>query len=948
MLAETAIHEDGINLGDSKTITIEGAGSSSTFVQAAATAGTAIDRVFNINAGTITLEDMTIRYGKTTDGGGIRIADNSTVTSLALNNVVLSNNYANSAGAGMAIWDTDPSLSMTNCSVINNINGSGLFLINTSTTLSDCNISNNAAGEAVAGGIKLEGTGTLTITNSTISGNSVTGLGGGIAISDASSLEIIKSTLSGNSSTNIGGAIASLGDGTTVTITNSTISGNTSNVTGGGLRIEGAATINNSTIANNHSDNDGSTEHGGGIYYAGGSKTLTVLNSIIANNYIGNGTGMSDDYYFENGTLSDAGNNIVEYQTFSGSWANSSGFDATTSILYNYDDQGNSRSAWNNNNNTSVSGSLGLSTTLANDGGSNQTLAIAVGSFAISAGSWDDNITTDQRGESRRQSNPTIGAYEHLFTNISWEGNTNADWGTTSNWSPAALPLSTDNITIPPVSKGTPPVISPTSTAGCNNLTINSAGSLTIQSTDAGTGSLIVEGTATGNVTAQRYVDDIPAKGDPKWHYVSSPVADQDLDGDWMTSNSILFNDPAYQLYRFSEDTDYWIYYGYTGSEPESFGDANFVDARGYATTRTNAGTYSFTGEVRTSDVTYAATYTSNKGIGWNLVGNPFTSSLAVTNEAVATDKFLTNATNLSLLDDNYTALYIWDESADYTYGDDDYKVIGNPILGSYTEINQDYIQPGQAFMVKVSSAGNLQFKENMQAHANVNFYKEVKEAWPSVELIVKNDELFNSTAIGFNDNMTSGLDPSYDVGKLKGNPNIALYTRLIEDNGVDFAIQALPTNNTENYIVSVGIDVSETQHLSFIANMIDLDYYNILLEDRSLGVFTDLSKNSYTATVTNSGTGRFYLHFRDISAIDDDVYKLNTIQTYASDNTLYILNPKQKQGIVTIYNLTGQRVATFNLTGHTKQQQTLNMTNMMNVVKIRTNDEVISEKVIF
>ena len=71
--------------------------------------------------------------------------------------------------------------------------------------------------------------------------------------------------------------------------------------------------------------------------------------------------------------------------------------------------------------------------------------------------------------------------------------------------------------------------------------------------------------------------------------------------------------------------------------------------------------------------------------------------------------------------------------------------------------------------MVKVvSGGGNLVFNEDMQAHSTDAFYKEEKETWPSVELIVENDELFNSTAIGFNDNMTLGLDPSYDVGKME------------------------------------------------------------------------------------------------------------------------------------------------------------------------------------
>ena len=73
-----------------------------------------------------------------------------------------------------------------------------------------------------------------------------------------------------------------------------------------------------------------------------------------------------------------------------------------------------------------------------------------------------------------------------------------------------------------------------------------------------------------------------------------------------------------------------------------------------------------------------------------------------------------------------------------------------------------------------------------------------------------------------------------------------------------------------------------------------------------------------------------------------------NIIRTYSSSNTLYILNPQQKRGTITIYNLTGQKVAAFKLTGDTKQQQTLNLIDMINIVKIQTNDEVISEKVIF
>ena len=88
---------------------------------------------------------------------------------------------------------------------------------------------------------------------------------------------------------------------------------------------------------------------------------------------------------------------------------------------------------------------------------------------------------------------------------------------------------------------------------------------------------------------------------------------------------------------------------------------------------------------------------------------------------------------------------------------------------------------------------------------------------------------------------MTKGLDPSYDAGKMKGNPNIALYTRLLEDNGVDFAIQALPTEGITEFVIPVGVDVAEAGEFSFSVTQKNLDNYNIILEDREENTFTDL-----------------------------------------------------------------------------------------------------------
>ncbi len=57
---------------------------------------------------------------------------------------------------------------------------------------------------------------------------------------------------------------------------------------------------------------------------------------------------------------------------------------------------------------------LNVSSTLADNDTNNgtQTLAISSGSFAIEAGNWDVDVTTDQRGFFRNNP-PTIGAYEY-------------------------------------------------------------------------------------------------------------------------------------------------------------------------------------------------------------------------------------------------------------------------------------------------------------------------------------------------------------------------------------------------------------------------------------------------------------------------------------------------------------------------------------------------------
>src|SRR5215467_1034232 len=169
--------------------------------------------------------------------------------------------------------------------------------------------------------------GTLTLTNSIISGNS-TGNGGGDSdvdgnggsgggISNAGTTTLTNSTISGNSTGNGGSSSGASGNGGsgagidnsgTLTLIGATVSGNSTGIggeskvppgnggNGGGINNSGTLTLIGATVSGNstgiggvcnHASPAGSGGSGGGIFNGGNS--LIVTNSTISGNSTGNG-----------------------------------------------------------------------------------------------------------------------------------------------------------------------------------------------------------------------------------------------------------------------------------------------------------------------------------------------------------------------------------------------------------------------------------------------------------------------------------------------------------------------------------------------------------------------------------------------------------------------------------------------------------------------------------
>ena len=267
---------DDANVGGdfdiTSNITINGAGAGSTFIQAASSAGVATERVLHFVSGTSTVKGVTVRYGRhagTAFGAGIYNGGTLTLT-----NSTVSDNSGAFAGGGIYNLGT---LTLTN--VISTGNqaslGAGIFNEYSSVImLAQTGITNNATSFAEGGGIY--NLGTMTVTDSTIRGNTAYGSRGGGIYSLSGG--VISNSIVGTNHAGEGGGIFSVG---TLTVTNSTVSGNSAeDYGGGGILSSGMLTMTNSTV----NGNSGAFISGGGILISG---VGNLNNTIVANSFSG-------------------------------------------------------------------------------------------------------------------------------------------------------------------------------------------------------------------------------------------------------------------------------------------------------------------------------------------------------------------------------------------------------------------------------------------------------------------------------------------------------------------------------------------------------------------------------------------------------------------------------------------------------------------------------------
>jgi len=252
-----------------KNLTIRGAGTGSTIME-----GQGLDSVFTVVSGAdVTFEDLTIQNGGgpgTDRGGAIKALDSGAV--VIVRNCELTDNHTSCCGGGLYI--NAGTLTMEDTTVSGNSAGSGggLYLNSSNATLTNVSFLSNSA-TASGGGLR-HYTGSLTIDACTFIGNT-SDTYGGAAILEQSGVKSVRDSWFESNTAARGGAIWA---GSTSDLVNSVFVDNTASQYGGAIFSGGDLDAMNCTFSGNTAD------VGAGDTFESPAGTSTeLLNCVVVN-----------------------------------------------------------------------------------------------------------------------------------------------------------------------------------------------------------------------------------------------------------------------------------------------------------------------------------------------------------------------------------------------------------------------------------------------------------------------------------------------------------------------------------------------------------------------------------------------------------------------------------------------------------------------------------------
>ena len=467
----------------------------------------------------------------------------------------------------------------------------------------------------------------------------------------------------------------------------------------------------------------------------------------------------------------------------------------------------------------------------------------------------------------------------------------------------------------------------------------NTAGTVTLHSDSDEFSSLLVSGTAIGNITYNRYVNIV---GTGEWDLIGAPVSGMAF-STLIQDPNIARNGSFYAVGSYDNTTDTW-----TNATAATTG--NLALGQGYQMATTSGGTLSFTGDIadgnRTVTITNNDAANSGAGRRWNLIANPFASYLNGNSNADGTNNFLT--VNTAAIDDNFEAIYGW--KADGT----GYAIYNNTSTATY-------IAPGQGFFVAAAGSGEgktITFTKAMQTVIGADDFVALGPSVTSYELVLDmhSDAVkVADTKFYFKEGLTLGLDPGYDAGAY--NQTSGLSSRFLEQaNGIGMGINAMSIDDMSNVIVPLVVHQQAGITLKIqIANSTIPEDINVYLEDTVENTFTLLTNERFEllAQTTLSGVGRFFLHFTTNVLSTDTVSSTSLVTAYKGTGNTYItvegLQQFSQPAELTLYNILGMKVLSRKIQNPSQKEMlsTVGMSTGVYILKVQAENIVFTKKLV-
>ena len=549
-----------------------------------------------------------------------------------------------------------------------------------------------------------------------------------------------------------------------------------------------------------------------------------------------------------------------------------------------------------------------------------------------------------------------------VATDNSWTGGKDTEWTDIANWTNGVAPTATKDSNVQVSANN--PVISATTGATVKNLdvgasaalTIASGGSLTVSGdfTNSGTvtlnstaddfSSLIVEGTASGDIIYNRFVNVYDDGLGGGWDLVGSPTVMTITDFTTANGANIEVLGDDYAFSQYDNAIGDWIRYQ-TNEQTGSF-----TTGQGYSMA-TNAGdgaTVAFTGAMQTTsqNINIIDNNEANAGAGrrWNLVSNPFPSYINGNTAAAATNNFL--GVNTSVINSQYLAVYGWNGTSYTPY--------------NLTDEAGFWVAPGQGFWVAAASTSpaSLIFTPGMRTTTGSgDFILGSEPLTYHVTLKLYNEQTQKAaTKFYFKDGLSLDLDPGYDAGAF--NQSMALSTRQAGGSQeTAFSINAMGINALQN--TRVPLEIGQTAGQAFRVSIAEMDLPQdiyVYLEDTLNGTLTSLKDGDFELTAQSnlSGADRFYIVFKSNSVLSSgDSLGINALNVYKANTDNFVtitgITPDLGKLDVRLYSMLGVAVkqTVLNTTIATQRVTTKGLTSGLYIVQIKSGNQTIVKKII-